>query len=99
DVLAAEAEARRRRAPAQALALALFQESGERGFTAAELARRGTSRSVLQALARDGILIAERVGQRRNPWRGRTTATAPPSFTPDQNAAAAAIAETIHAGQ
>jgi primosomal protein N' (replication factor Y) len=99
DVLAAEAEARRRRAPAQALALALFQESGERGFTAAELARRGTSRSVLQALARDGVLVAERVSQRRNPWSGRATATAPPPLTPDQSAAAAAIAETIHAGQ
>lgn len=96
--LAAEAERRARKAPAQSRALALFAERGVH-ILGTEAAALGLSAGVLRSLAEEGLLAAERVPVRRDPWQARAPAAPPPALTPAQQQAVAIAREALDAGQ
>lgn len=95
DEVSRYCETHARRSPAR---VAVVQTAVEAGPLApAELARRaGVSLSAVQALVKQGLLAAESVAMRRVPWAEESgRASAPPTLTPDQATAVAAITDAV----
>jgi primosomal protein N' (replication factor Y) len=86
-----------RRAKARVACLRTFQQSGP--LPTAELAKRaGVSVSVVQALVKQGLLKYGWTTLRRVPWRGGpVTPSVPPTLSPEQAAAVAALLAAVRA--
>jgi primosomal protein N' (replication factor Y) len=92
-------EAQGKRAPARAAALKAALEAG--ALAPAALAQQaGVSLSAVQALVKQGLLEIGTTAMRRVPWaEAAVGASEPPTPTPDQAAAIAAITEAVEAGR
>ena len=85
-----------RRARARVAALRALQETGP--LPTADLAKHaGVSVSAVQALVKQGLLRYGWTTVRRVPWRGAATPSTPPTLTPEQSDAVAAITAAVRA--